>query len=70
MPGCAWKAESSKNPKILRTRKEHKNRPDGLCKPFSRFSFGADDETRTRDLILTKDVLYLLSYISATRILL
>ena len=28
------------------------------------FYFGADDETRTHDLILTKDVLYLLSYIS------
>ncbi len=28
------------------------------------FSFGADNQIRTGDLILTKDVLYLLSYIS------
>ena len=29
-------------------------------------SSGADDAIRTRDLILTKDVLYLLSYISTS----
>ncbi len=29
------------------------------------FLFGADGGSRTRDLILTKDVLYQLSYISA-----
>ena len=29
-----------------------------------RFSFGADTGIRTRDLVLTKDVLYLLSHIS------
>ena len=28
--------------------------------------FGADDRSRTDDLILTKDALYLLSYISVT----
>ncbi len=28
------------------------------------FSFGADNRSRTGDLILTKDALYLLSYIS------
>ena len=28
------------------------------------FSYGADDQNRTGDLILTKDVLYRLSYIS------
>jgi hypothetical protein len=33
----------------------------------SRTFGGADDRNRTGDLILTKDVLYLLSYISAKR---
>ena len=31
--------------------------------------FGADDRIRTGDLILTKDALYLLSYISISRLL-
>ena len=31
---------------------------------FSYFFFGADERTRTADLILTKDALYLLSYTS------
>ena len=32
---------------------------------FQGFSYGADDQIRTGDLILTKDALYRLSYISA-----
>ena len=44
---------------LLNTNKEPR-------KPYNlRGSCGADDAIRTRDLILTKDVLYRLSYISA-----
>ena len=43
---------------LIRLRKE-KEHPFGCS-----FSFGADTGIRTRDLVLTKDVLYLLSHIS------
>ena len=41
-----------------------KNRPAFA----SRFFFGADSQIRTGDLILTKDALYLLSYISTSHL--
>ena len=37
-------------------------------KDFRAFLTGADDQSRTGDLILTKDALYLLSYISMLRL--
>ncbi|GEM_PF-5495207 len=38
---------------------------NAIFKGFSDLKYGADVGTRTRDLFLTKEVLYLLSYISA-----
>ena len=35
-----------------------------ICIVFHTSFFGADERTRTADLILTKDALYLLSYTS------
>ena len=44
-----------------RTVTELQKQTDGLHRLFA---FGASDGTRTRDLVLTKDALYLLSYTS------
>lgn len=41
--------------------------PKTALTSYSWTFFGADDETRTRDLILTKDVRYLLCHISMYR---
>ena len=43
--------------------------PRKKTRPRSAVLFGADGGTRTRDLFLTKEVLYLLSYISVSMIL-
>ena len=50
----------------LKSRKNRQNKAKS-CKNLQDFN-GADGRIRTGDLILTKDALYLLSYISAVRI--
>ena len=43
-----------------------KRRTDKIKSSLFRLLYGADDRIRTGDLILTKDALYRLSYISAS----